>query len=224
VQGNRGNLPISVLIADDHAIVRDGLRVLIQAREELRVVGEAENGVDAVRRVREMHPNVVIMDIAMPDLNGVEATRQIQRVSPATKVIILSMYGSREHISRALSAGASGYLLKRSAGPELIEAIRVVSGGGRYLSRETSETVLADYMELSRNAPEKGRLASLSEREREILQLLAEGKANKEIAARLHVSPKTVHTYRSRMMVKLGLHDTPGLIRFAIQHGLTPEA
>jgi DNA-binding NarL/FixJ family response regulator len=213
-------MPISIFIADDHAIVRDGLRLLIQAREHLRVIGEAENGRDAVRLVRDLRPDVVVMDIGMPELNGVEATRQIRKMAAAPKVLILSMHGSREHIVRALSAGADGYLLKRSAGPELIDAIEVVARGERYLSRQISATILDEYLFHDGPTAASDPLALLSERERETLQLLAEGKTNKDIAAQLHLSPKTVHTYRSRILIKLGLHNTPSLIKFAIRHGL----
>ena len=209
---------IKVLLADDHAVVRDGLRVLLEAQSDISVVGDAANGREAIRLVSQRHPDVVVMDIAMPELNGIEATRQIHDASPSTQVLILSMHSTTEHIFRALQAGARGYLLKDSAGTEVVEAVRVVHAGRRYLSHKIASTVLDDYIsERSRVSP----LDNLSPRERQILQLVAEGKSSAEAAAMLFLSPKTVDTYRSRMMQKLGIGDLPSLVKFAIQHGVT---
>lgn len=209
---------IRIVLADDHAVVRDGLRVLLQAQPDFEVVGDAANGREAMRLTQQLHPDVVVMDIAMPELNGIEATLQIHDVAPATQVLILSMHSTTEHIFRALQAGARGYLLKDSAGAEVVDAVRVVHAGRRYLSPKIASTVIDDYIsERQRASP----LDSLSRRERQILQLVAEGKSSAEAAAMLFLSPKTVDTYRSRMMQKLRIADVPSLVKFAIQHGVT---
>jgi DNA-binding NarL/FixJ family response regulator len=209
---------IKVLLADDHAVVRDGLRVLLEAQSDISVVENAANGRQAVRLALQLHPDVVVMDIAMPELNGIEATQQIHDASPSTQVLILSMHSTTEHIFRALRAGARGYLLKDSAGTEVVDAVRAVHAGRRYLSQKIASTVLDDYIsERHRSSP----LDSLSPRERQILQLVAEGKSSAEAAALLFLSPKTVDTYRSRMMQKLSIGDLPTLVKFAIQHGVT---
>jgi DNA-binding NarL/FixJ family response regulator len=209
---------IKVFLADDHAVVRDGLRVLLEAQSDISVVGDAANGREALRLVLQRHPDVVVMDIAMPELNGIEATQQIHDASPSTQVLILSMHSTTEHIFRALQAGARGYLLKDSAGTEVVDAVRVVHAGRRYLSQKIASTVLDDYIsDRNRASP----LDTLSPRERQILQLVAEGNSSVEAAAMLFLSPKTVDTYRSRMMQKLGIGDLPSLVKFAIQHGVT---
>jgi DNA-binding NarL/FixJ family response regulator len=212
-------MTIRVLLVDDHAIVRDGLRFLLEAHDDFEVVGGAANGRDAVRAARELQPDVVIMDLAMPELNGTEATQQIHDACPATQVLVLSMHSTAEHIYRAFQAGAQGYLLKESAGPELLAAVRTVHAGRRYLSQKIAETMVDDYI---RERHAASPLDSLSARERQILQSIAEGKSSAETARALSLSPKTVETYRSRMMKKLGLDDFAALVRFAIQHGLTP--
>jgi len=209
---------IRVLLADDHAVVRDGLRVLLEAQSDIDVVGDAANGREAVRLARNLHPDVAVMDIAMPELNGIEATAQLHDACPLTQVLILSMHSTTEHIFRALQAGARGYLLKDSAGSEVVDAVRAVHTGQRYLSHKIAAAVIDDYIaERHRLSP----LESLSRRERQILQLVAEGKSSAEIAAMLFLSPKTVDTYRSRMMHKLGISELPSLVKFAIQHGVT---
>ena len=209
---------IRIVLADDHAVVRDGLRVLLEAQSDIEVVGDAANGREAMRLTQQLHPDVVVMDIAMPELNGIEATLQIHDMSPSTQVLILSMHSTTEHIFRALQAGARGYLLKDSAGAEVVDAVRAVHAGRRYLSQKIASTVIDDYIsERQRASP----LDSLSRRERQILQLVAEGKSSAEAAAMLFLSPKTVDTYRSRMMQKLGIADVPSLVKFAIQHGVT---
>ena len=208
----------AVVLADDHTVVRDGLRVLLEAHSDISVVGDAANGRQAVRLALQLHPDVVVMDIAMPELNGIEAAQQMHDASPSTQVLILSMHSTTEHIFRALQAGARGYLLKESAGTEVVDAVRVVHMGRRYLRRKIASTVLDDYIsERSRASP----LDGLSPRERQILQLVAEGKSSAEAAALLFLSPKTVDTYRSRMMQKLGIGDLATLVKFAIQHGVT---
>lgn len=215
-------MSINVFLADDHAVVRDGLRFLLEAEGDIKVVGDAANGRDAVRLVSELHPDIVILDIAMPELNGIEAAKQIREAAPSVQIIMLSMYSSAEHVFRALQAGARGYLLKESGGTDVVQAVRTVIAGRRYLSQEISEGMIDDYI-LQRSVVEaESPLARLSAREREILQLVVEGKSSPEIAEALFLSPKTVGTYRSRLMQKLGVNDLPGLIKFAILHGLTP--
>ena len=212
-------MSISVFLVDDHTIVRDGLRSLLEAHGDMKIVGEAANGRDAVKAVRKIQPDVVIMDILMADLNGIEATEQICRECPATRVLVLSMLSSSESILRALRAGARGYLFKESAGRELIQAIHAVHAGHRYLSAKVSDQVVGAC--LKQEEAFRDPLSVLSQREREVLQLVAEGKTSAEIADILFLSAKTIETYRSRLMQKLQIRDIPGLIKFAIQQGLT---
>lgn len=214
-------MSIKVVIADDHAVFRDGLRSLLEAQKDITVIGEAANGRDAVREVKRLKPDVVIMDIAMAELNGIEAAAQISGALPSSRVVILSMYKSDEHISRSLKAGAWGYLLKESAGAEVIDAIRTVHAGQRYLSRKVLDHVWKDYLSPGISREIKDPLAVLSQREREVLQLVVEGKTSSEIADILFLSPNTVDTYRSRIMQKLRMDNIPSLVKFAIQHGLT---
>jgi len=210
---------INVMIADDHAIVRDGLRYLLEAQGDIKVVGEAANGREALKKVNELKPDIVIMDIVMAELNGIEATEQICKYHPHTRVIMLSMRSSTEPILRSLKAGASGYLLKEAAGRELVNAIYAVHEGKRYLSSKVSDQMVGAY--LNREEGLTDPLSTLSQREREVLQLVVEGKTSAEIANMLFLSIKTVKTYRSRLMAKLGIKDIPSLIKFAIQHGIT---
>lgn len=214
-------MAITIFLADDHTVVRDGLRLLLEAHSEFNVIGDADNGRDAVQYVLQHCPNIAILDIAMPGLNGIEATRQILEHSSETRVIILSMHSSSGHIFRALQAGAYGYLLKASAGSEVVAAIRAVQAGRRYLSQKISEIVLEDYLSQREIAEAQSPLSHLSPREREILQLVVEGRSSQEIAASLSLSPNTVDTYRSRLMQKLGINDLPSLVKFAIRHGIT---
>ncbi len=215
-------MSITVFLADDHAVVRDGLRVLLEAQPDIRVIGDAANGRETVRLVVQLCPDVAIIDIAMPELNGIEAARKIGQVCPSTQVIILSMHSTTEHVFQALQAGARGYLLKESAGIEVVNAVRAVHADRRYLSQKISDGLVDDYVRQRQAAEAKSPLARLSPREREVLQLVVEGKSSAEIADILSLSLKTVETYRSRLMHKLGISDLPGLVKFAIQHGLTP--
>lgn len=215
-------MAIRVVLADDHAVVRDGLRLILEAQRDVAVVGEAGNGRNAVRESCRQSADVVIMDIAMPEMNGVEATRQIGESRIDTRVVILSMHATSEHIFQALKAGALGYLLKESAGQEIVEAVRTVYEGRRYLSQRIAETVVDDYIRRSESSPRRSPLETLSSREREVLQLVVEGKSSASIAEIIHLSPKSVETYRSRLMHKLGIRDVPSLVKFAIQHGITP--
>lgn len=211
---------ITIFLADDHTVVRDGLRVLLEAHPDLKVIGDASDGREAVRQMIQCRPDVAIMDINMPELNGIEATEQIRQSCPDTQVIILSMYGTRKYITRALQAGARGYLLKAASGSEVVAAVRTVQAGHRYLSQEVSDQVIDGYVRQGQAIQEEDPLARLSPREREVLQLVVEGKSSAEIAEILFLSPATIDTYRSRLMQKLELNDLPSLVKFAIQHGL----
>jgi two-component system response regulator NreC len=210
---------ITILIVDDHKILRQGLRTLLAKEADMKVVAEAEDGRDAVRLVRELSPQVVIMDVGMPDLNGIEATRQILQESPETKVIALSMHSDRRFVTNMIKAGASGYLLKDSAFEELATAIRVVMARKTYLSHEIAHVVVQDYVQRgSKDNPSA--FSVLSPREREVLQLMAEGKTNRQIAEILHVSLKTVETHRQQIMNKLEIHNIVELTKYAIREGL----
>lgn len=213
---------IRVFIADDHAVVRDGLRCLLEAQPDLTVIGDSANGRETVTLVKQLRPDVVLMDISMPELNGIDATAQICESISEVNVIILSMQGTAEYVFRALQAGAHGYIVKDSAGRVVVEAVRAVHGGSHYFSDEITATLVADYLHQRQSGPDKSPVERLSSREREILQLVVEGKTSAEIAQILSLSPKTVETYRSRLMEKLGLRDLPSLVKFAVQHGLTP--
>jgi DNA-binding NarL/FixJ family response regulator len=197
-------------------VVAEGLRHLVEAERDIEVVACAVDGREAVQQARETQPDVVLMDLSMPELNGADATRAILERDPRCRVIVLSMYAQREYVRRALKAGAAGYLVKRSAAKELVEAIRAVHAGQRYLSPRVADVVLEDYTDGRQDDP----LARLSAREREVLQLLAEGRTGAQIAERLSLSQKTVETYRARLVEKLGIRDLAGLVRFAIQKGL----
>jgi DNA-binding NarL/FixJ family response regulator len=214
-------MSITVFLADDHAVVRDGLRALLETQPDIRVVGEADNGRDAVRMIEKLHPDVAIIDIAMPVLNGIEAALRIHDLHISARVLILSMHSTSEHIASALNAGVKGYMVKDSAGAELITAVRAVYAGRLYICEKIPHEVVCRYFRDKTLGEVKSPLMSLSSREREILQLVVEGRSSSEIGALLLLSPKTVETYRSRLMHKLGISDIPGLVKFAIQHGLT---
>jgi len=211
-----------VLLADDHAIVCEGLRSLLQKEPDVEVVGTAGTGRDAVQMARKLAPDVAILDITMPDMNGIEAARQIRTQTPRTKVIALSMHADRRFAAEMLKAGAQGYLLKECAFEELLNAVRAVVAGHTYLSPRVSDVVVKDYV--SEQSPEGvRRTTSLTSREREVLQLLAEGHSTKQISLLLHVSTSTVDTHRQHIMNKLGLHSIAGLTKYAIREGLTSE-
>jgi DNA-binding NarL/FixJ family response regulator len=212
-------MSITVLIVDDHAVVSEGLRNLIEAQNDMRVVGCVADGREAVNKAKELKPDVVLMDIAMPNLNGIEATHLIRTRLETTQVVILSMHSNQEYVVRALQAGARGYVLKKSASKEVVDAIRTAHQGGRYLSQKLVESAID---ELLRDGSITDPLDVLSSRERQVLQLLVEGKSNAVIARILSLSPKTVETYRARVMQKLNIDDIPSLVKFAIQHGVTP--
>jgi len=213
-------MEIRILLADDHKIIRDGLRALIDKQEGMKVIADAENGRLAVELTRDLVPNVVVMDVSMPDLNGVEATRQIHSFNPNTKIIALSMYSDRRFVMEMLKSGASGYLLKDCAFEELIQAIKTVSENHTYLSPGVADIVVEDVVHQSDN--NRGTVFDiLTAREREVLQLLTEGKSTKQIAAQCHVSVKTIETHRQHIMDKLGIRSVAELTKYAIREGLT---
>jgi DNA-binding NarL/FixJ family response regulator len=212
---------ITTLLADDHTVVRQGLRALLQAEPDIEVVGEAESGRHALQMTKQLRPEVVVMDIAMPQLNGIEATRQIIKECPATKVLILSSYSDDEYVHLLTSAGAAGYLIKQTAANDLIKAIREVSKGNSFFSPSISKRMLDYYREAYlKGKPLRKHAEPLTSREMEVLQLVAEGKANKQIASDLGISIKTVEKHRQQVMNKLNLHDVTGLTRYAIAKGI----
>ena len=210
-------MTVSVFVADDHAIVRDGLVALLRSHAGIEIVGTAATGRDAIGQVLRVRPRVVIMDVSMPEPDGIEATRQIMAALPETSIVILSMHSGSRYVFQALEAGARGYLLKDSASAEIIDAVRTVERGQRYLSPKVAAIVTQGISE--RKAVSA--LDSLSRREREVLRLVADGYSSAKIGDLLHLSPKTVDSYRSRLMQKLQITQLAGLIKFAIHHGVT---
>jgi two-component system, NarL family, response regulator NreC len=211
---------IRIIIADDHTIVRHGLAKLIEAEDDMEVIAQTENGISTVELTRELSPDMVVMDVAMPDLNGIDATQQILHENSKIKVLALSMHSGKKFVTAMLQAGATGYLLKDCALEELIAAIRTVIDGKTYLSPSITDIVVQGYV---RNTDHKDGSAFtiLSQREREVLQLMAEGNTTKQIALRLHISPKTVEGHRLRLMNKLEIDNVAQLTKYAIQEGLT---
>jgi DNA-binding NarL/FixJ family response regulator len=212
---------IRVLLVDDHTIVRQGLRLLLETEADITVVGEAETGRQAVQLARKLTPNVVVMDIAMPSLNGLEATRQIRKIVPTVKILVLSAYSDEEFVQQLTEAGAAGYLLKQTAAAELVKAVRETSQGNAFFSPAISRRLLDRYREsFLQGEPVKPQSRRLTTREAEVLQLIAEGKPNKQIAAELCISIKTVEKHRQQVMNKLNIHDIAGLTRYAISKGI----
>lgn len=209
--------PIRVLLADDHGVVRKGLRFLLSQDPEIEIAGEAEDGREAVRLATELQPHIVIMDIAMPQLNGLDAAQQITRSSPRSSVIILSMYSDEEFLLRALTAGAKGYLLKDSADADVLRAVHAVAQGRTFFTPSIAHTLLEDYMRRLQQEGAQDRYDLLTDREREVLQLLAEGRSNKDVAALLNLSVHTVDTHRTNFMQKLGLHNTAEIVIYAMR-------
>ena len=211
---------ITVLLAEDHTIVRKGLRSLLESRADMKVVGEAENGREAIDRVEELRPDVVVMDIGMPGLNGLEATRRIKKRFGDVQVLILTVHTGEEYILQILRAGASGYLVKQAAPAELISAIQAVHRGEAFLSPSISKKVLEDYVQRAGATAQRDSFERLTDREREVLQLIAEAYSTREIAEQLHISIKTAETHRAHLMEKLSLHSTAELTRYAIRKGV----
>jgi DNA-binding NarL/FixJ family response regulator len=214
--------PIRILLADDHPVVRDGLRALLEREADMSIVAEAADGRETVRLAEEHSPDVVIMDLAMPIMNGIEATRRIVAKSPHTAVVILSMHQDESYVLGSLNAGAKGYLLKDSMRSEVIEAVRAVSQGRSFLTRKVSAMLQEDYISQLRRRGLEDSYELLTGREREILQLIAEGRANKEVASLLNISLTTVETHRTHILQKLDLHSVPELILYAVRKGIIP--
>ena len=211
---------VKILLADDHAVLRQGLRRILEDREDWRVVSEASNGRDAVAEAEAQQPEVAVLDIAMPILNGIEATRQIARRAPGTRVLILSMHSDQAYVTQAVQAGAKGYVLKESVGADIIQAVAALAAGKTFFSPLVAEVMLDDYV---RSLTEKGifdRYDALSSREREVLQLVAEGRSTKEIADLLSISTATVETHRAHVLQKLDLKNTAGVVLFAARRGI----
>lgn len=211
---------IRVLVCDDHTILREGIRLLLNSQADIEVVAEAVDGRDAIDKAREHKPDVILMDIAMPLLNGLEATRQIRRGNPDARVLVLTMYESDEYVSQMLEAGAAGYVLKKVAGSELVYAIRAVYQGEAFLYPSITKRLVEDYLRRVESGQERDSFDGLTDREREVLQLIAEGHTNKEIADLLNLSVRTVQNHRAHIMEKLGMHDRGELIKYAIQKGI----
>jgi two-component system, NarL family, response regulator NreC len=208
---------VRILIADDHGIVRKGLRLQLEQNPDFEVVGEAADGREAVRMTEELKPNVVVMDIAMPDLNGIQATAQIVKRNPGTGVIILSMHSDESYLTRTLAAGAKGYLLKDSADVDLYRAVQSVGQGKSFFSPTVANKLLEDYMRQMQQRGLQDSYDLLTDREKEILQLLAEGRSNKEVAVKLDLSTSTVETHRTRIMQKLDLHSSAEIVLYAVR-------
>lgn len=210
-------MSVRVLLADDHGVVRKGLRFLLEHQTGIEVVGEASDGREALRLSEALSPDVVVMDIAMPNLNGIDATAQIVKRNPKTGVIILSMYSDESYLVRALTAGAKGYLMKDAAELDVVRAVQAVSEGKPFFSPAIAQTLLEDYMRKLQQENLQDSYELLTDREKEILQLLAEGKSNKDVATLLNLSPYTVETHRTHLMQKLNLHNTAEIVLYAVR-------
>ncbi len=213
---------ITVLLADDHRLLREGIKSLLEKAGDIEVVGEASEGGEAVAKAQSLSPDVVLMDITMPGINGLEATRQIKSLKPNIKVLILSMHESNQYISQFLRSGASGYVLKDSAASELVGAIHAVFQGDAFLYPSIARKLLEEYMQKVQSGEESESYDGLTSREREVLKMIAEGKSNKEIADLLSLSVRTVQAHRANLMSKLHMHDRTELVRYAIRKGLIP--
>ena len=213
-------MKVRILLADDHRIMREGLKALLEKHSSMEVIAEAENGIQTLEIARREKPDVIIMDIAMPDINGIEATRQLKSEMTDIKIVALSMHSDRRFVTEILKAGASAYVLKQSAFEDLEKAIKTVMVNRTFLSADILETVVGDYVsQLTKSEYEAYR--QLSNRERQVLQLIAEGNSTKEIAYKLHVSVKTIESHRQNIMAKLSIHNLAGLTKFAVREGLT---
>ncbi len=210
---------IRILIAEDHVLVREGLRTLLEAQPDMKVVGEAINGEEAVRKTKEVKPDIILMDITMPGMNGLEATYQIRRDNPDVKILVLTMHEGNEYFFKILEAGASGYFVKGGSSSELIAALQAVWRGDVFLYPTMAKKLLSDYLHRVSSGQDKENYDGLTNREREILKFIAEGDSNQEIAERLVLSPSTVQTHRANIMAKLGLHSRTELVKYAIRRG-----
>lgn len=211
----------TIVLADDHPVVRQGLRVLLEAEPDFAIVGEAADGLEVAPLVERLKPNVLVLDLMLPGLNGLEVTRQVHQRTPQTRVIILSMYGNEAYVLEALRKGAAGYVLKAASGAELVRGVREVLAGRRYLSPPLSDSAVEAYVERAKTAPLDA-YETLTTREREVLHLAAEGRSNTEVAARLGISARTAETHRANLMRKLGLHSQTELVRYALRRGILP--
>ena len=212
---------LRVLLVEDHAIVRQGVRALLDEESDISIVGEAGDGSEGLALAQKLRPDIVLMDLSLPGLGGIEATRQIRELLPDIRVLVLSMHDNEEYVFRALRSGASGYVLKQSTSTELVLALRAVAAGSTFLSPSISQILISDYVRRAESQESDGEiLGLLTPREREVLQLIARGLSNRQIAERLHISVKTVETHRGNMMQKLDVHDRAGLVKFAIDSGL----
>lgn len=209
---------ITVLLADDHHLVRQGFKSLLDAEEDIEVIGEASNGVDAIKLAESLNPHVLVLDIKMEGINGLEVARQVRKRCHNTNILILSMYDNEEYVLEALRTGANAYVLKGSTSEEFLTALRSAAGGRRYLSQPLSEKAIEYYAEKMRDIQSES--PGLTLREREILQLIAQGETSGEIAEKLHISPRTVDTHRTNLMKKLGVKSKTELIRYALEHGI----
>lgn len=213
-------MKIKILIADDHALFREGIRAVLSGYSDLEVVGEASDGREAIERAKEDRPDIILMDIAMPGLGGLEATLEIRRLFPKVKVLILTQYDNREYLYRFLKAGVSGYVLKRAAGTELVAAIRGAYQGGTFLYPEVTPSVVEGYLGGIKPSEQESSYETLTDREKQVLKLVAEGKTNKEIAEILGISVKTAMAHRANLMEKLGIHNKAELVKFALHLGI----
>ena len=212
---------VTLLLADDHHVVRQGLRALLQAEPDFRVVGEASDGLEVVDLVERLRPTVLVVDLMMPGLNGLEVTRQVSKRSPQTRVLILSMHSNEAYVLEALRNGAAAYVLKDSSAADLVHAVREVAAGRRYLSAPLSDLAIETYRQKAKEAT-LDIYETLTTREREVLHLAAEGRSGSDIASRLSISPRTVETHRANLMRKLGLHTQTDLVRYALRRGILP--
>jgi two-component system, NarL family, response regulator NreC len=213
-------MPLRIIIADDHTVVRDGLRAVLERQPDMSVIAEAADGRECVRLAEEHSPDVVVMDIAMPNMNGMEATRRIVSANPATAVVILSMHQDESYVLGALTAGAKAYILKDSARSDVIDAVRATARGQSFLTRKISRMLQEDYIHDLRSRGLSDRYELLTDREREVLQLVAEGRSNKQVASALNIGVTTVETHRGHILQKLGLHSVPELILYAVRKGI----
>ena len=211
---------IRILLADDHSVVRTGLRLIIGNEEDMTVVGEAEDGLQAIQKAHELRPDVIVMDMTMPGLGGLEAARQMKRDLPDTRILFLTIHDSEEYFFQAVQAGADGYVTKSSPAWEVLTAIRTVHQGDCYLNPSVAKMLVGDYLERVKQGGKRDPYDALSDREREILHLIATGRSNREIAEVLNISEHTVHNHRARLMEKLGVHDRIELLKYAIRRGI----